>query len=114
MMQYVSKKRSWCWVLCGVLASGLTASELQAEVLTGSKSEIVNGTIGYAMTAKVLAVYTTKEGRECPTGANIGPREQFDVLYPRNGERRQAIATSLAREAEIWFPTTAPDVFEFK
>jgi hypothetical protein len=110
-MQRVSKRWLWCGLF---LIAGLAAGELRAEEPKVGIPEIVNGTIGYVLTTKYVAVYTTKEGKECPTGLNIGPREQFEVLFPRNGEKRQATATSLAREAEIWFPTTAPDPFEFK
>jgi len=109
-----SKSRFWCWFLLAAFAGGLTTGDLRAEEPTGGTPEVVNGTIGYVLTSKYLAVYVTKERKECPTGFNIGPREQFEVLFPRNGEKRQATATSLAREAEIWFPTTAPEPFEFK
>jgi len=114
MTQGFSKRRFWCWVLLGTLSGGLTASQLHAEEPAAHPPEIVNGTIGYVMTAKYLAVHATKERKECPTGFNIGPREQYDALYPKTGEKRTALATSLAREAEIWSPTTVPDSFEFK
>jgi hypothetical protein len=71
-------------------------------------------TIGYVLTDLKWAVYQSPGGKtECPKGLNIlGPREQFEVLYPKN-KKRTVIDTELQFESNTWYPTTEPDRFPF-
>ena len=71
-------------------------------------------TIGYVLTNEYWAIYQSPDGKaECPKGFNDGPREQFKVLFPEDGKKRTLMETQLARESEIWFPTTKPEQFPF-
>lgn len=74
------------------------------------------GTIGYALDGLHWAVYQAKDGTlsksECPDGLNIGPREQFEQLFPADGPRT-IVGTRLRYESEVWFPTTTADRFPF-
>src|SRR5882672_6891832 len=70
--------------------------------------------IGYVMTDEHWALYETPGAKqECPKGFNLGPREQFKMLFPDNGKKRSVVDTQLAREAEVWFPSTTKEPFEF-
>ena len=74
-----------------------------------------NDTIAYALTAARWATYLDPNVPvSCPDGANKGPREQFTLLFPDEGKPRTVKDTQLKREIEYWFPTTAPDEFEFR
>jgi hypothetical protein len=73
-----------------------------------------DGRIGYVLWNEIswgLRETPTKE--ECPKGFNIGPREQFAELFPKDGKKRTLMETQLAREAAIWDPDTTPDEFPF-
>ncbi|MGH8444881.1 MAG: hypothetical protein ACREVL_06415, partial [Solimonas sp.] len=56
---------------------------------------------------------TPDHKEECPNGFNIGPREQFTALFPKDGKPRTLLETQLKREAEVWDPDTTPDTFPF-
>jgi len=74
-----------------------------------------NGTIGYVLTDMIWAVYQTPGGKtECPDGLNgLGPREQFEVRYPKN-KKRTLLDTQLRYEVETWYPKLSPaDSFPF-
>jgi hypothetical protein len=60
------------------------------------------------------ALYETPGGKtECPQGLNLlGPREQFEILYPKN-KKRTLIDTELNFEKATWFPDTTADRFPF-
>jgi hypothetical protein len=74
-----------------------------------------DGTIGYVVTHRQWAVYTTPDGKqECPQGFNDGPREQFKQLFPDDGTKRTVLDTELMREGRTWFPSTEPEPFVFK
>lgn len=74
-----------------------------------------DGRIGYAVWHEVSwGVRETPDHKEeCPNGFNIGPREQFTELFPKDGKTRSLTETQLMREAAIWDPDTTPDEFEF-
>lgn len=78
---------------------------------TARAAELQNRSIAYVMTYESKEAYNTADGKqECPDGLNEGPREQFKILYPETpGKKWKLTETQLAREAEIWFPTTTPD-----
>ena len=73
-------------------------------------------TIAYAFTDLKWAVYESKDGKEeCPSGMSaLGPREQYKLQFPDDGTERKLVDTELAREADIWWPTTAPDKFGYR
>jgi hypothetical protein len=90
------------------LALGTAAPQAGAEVPDG-------GRIGYVLTERHWAIYQTEEAREeCPDGFNIGPREQFDELFPEQaGVQRTELDTRLAREGDRFHLSMEPDQFEF-
>lgn len=63
-----------------------------------------DGRIGYVMTERRWAVYGTEDGKaECPHGFNLGPREQFDVLFPKSkGKVYTEMETRLMREGRAF------------
>ncbi|HEY6644382.1 hypothetical protein [Povalibacter sp.] len=72
------------------------------------------GRIGYVLWDEYWGIRETADAKEeCPQGFNIGPREQFAILYPQNGKPHKLVDSQLAYEADVWFPTTKPDRFEF-
>lgn len=73
------------------------------------------GRIGYVVWHEVSwGVRETPDAKEeCPKGFNIGPREQFAELYPKDGKKRTLMETQLKREADIWDPNTEADEFPF-
>jgi hypothetical protein len=101
-----------------LLASAVSASWAADTVSAPSAdppAAVRNGTIGYVLTSRHWAVYTTADGKaECPSGYNDGPREQFRQQFPDNGNKRTLLETELMREGRTWFPTTDPEPFVFK
>ncbi|HEY4370132.1 MAG TPA: hypothetical protein VGN07_23070 [Steroidobacteraceae bacterium] len=71
-------------------------------------------TIGYVLTDMTWAVHQTADGKsECPDGLNaLGPREQFEVLFPKN-KKRTVLDTQLQFEVNTWYPTASADRFPF-
>lgn len=121
-------RRVW---LRGVAMVGIGAATLGAVAAAGSASEPVraNGaaappgrSVAYALTVREEAVYETKDkdgkdtNAECPEGLNeFGPREQFAAMFPQTDGKVWTLAeSSLAREAEVWWPNTSPDKFPFR
>lgn len=72
--------------------------------------------IGYAFYDTQFSVTETDDAkRECPEGlTELGPREQFKILFPDDGTKRTVVETQLAREADIWFPKADPDQFPYR
>ncbi len=94
--------------VAAILFSTFAAATAPAAAPPPSKS------IGYVLTDEHWALYETKDAKaECPKGFNLGPREQFKLLFPDNGKKRSVVDTQLAREAEVWFPGTSKESFEF-
>jgi hypothetical protein len=101
-------------------SSGAFAADATQPVAAGLKPAVTdvnplrNRTIGYVLTDLMWAQYETPGGKtECPQGLNtMGPREQFEVLYPKN-KPRTLIDTELSFESQTWYPTTTPDRFPF-
>jgi len=91
------------------------ALALVAIAMNVSAGPVEDGRIGYVLTERHWAIYQTDEAREeCPEGFNIGPREQFDALFPaRDGEVRTELQTRLAREGDRFHLSTEPDSFPF-
>jgi hypothetical protein len=80
-----------------------------------SAEAIRDGRIGYVMTERRWAVYETENGKvECPHGFNLGPREQFAVLYPKaNGKEYTEMESHLKREGETFHNTASKEPFPF-
>ncbi len=86
--------------------SGTSADEMN--------SGIEDRTIGYVMTHTYWAIHQTEGAKiECPNGFNDGPREQFKILYPDNGQKQMLLDTQLEREGEIWFPSKDDEPYPF-
>ena len=73
------------------------------------------GRIGYVLTERHWSLYQTEGAREeCPEGFNIGPREQFDELFPAEaGVERTELDTRLKREGARFHLTTGTEDFPF-
>lgn len=77
-------------------------------------SPLRDHSIGYVLTNYFFAMQTTEQKSECPDGLNDGPITQFNMLFPKDGKKRSVVDTELRREAEVWFPSLAPEPFKFK
>jgi len=97
---------------CVVLCAGFGAAISAAAAGDDASSVIVDRKIGYVVYDKHWDVYVTPEKTECK-GFNTGPREQWKILFPDNGRKWTFVETQLAREGEIWFPSTEPEAFPF-
>jgi hypothetical protein len=98
-----------CKLLTNLRRSALlaaTALSLAALPYNAARpADLGNRTIGFVLTNKYWAVYTTDDGKaECPHGLNDGPREQFAKLFPEDHKQLTLLDTALAREADSWFP----------
>lgn len=91
--------------------AGLLGSALAMAVAQAADSPLRDGTIGYVLTTKNVAIWQSPDGKvECPEGLNDGPREQFKTLYPQKpGVHYKFVETQLEREGQIWNPTTEPE-----
>jgi hypothetical protein len=77
---------------------------VSAAAADGVATAVKDGTIGYVLTSEHWGVYQGADLKtQCPAGLNDGPREQFKVLYPDNGEKRPVLGTKLERERDVWF-----------
>jgi hypothetical protein len=74
-----------------------------------------DGRIGFVMTERRWAVYETQDGKtECPHGFNLGPREQFALLFPKDSGKVYTEAESrLMREGRAFHITNPKDPFPF-
>lgn len=92
---------------CGLLLSALPGAATAAP--------LVDGRIGYVLTQRHWAVYQTEDAKaECPNGFNIGPREQYDALFPEGpGVVRTEADTRLVREGRRFHRTTTEEPFPF-
>ncbi|HEY4369663.1 MAG TPA: hypothetical protein VGN07_20685 [Steroidobacteraceae bacterium] len=74
-----------------------------------------DGRIGYVMTERRWAVYETEGGKtECPHGFNLGPREQFELLFPKSsGKVYTEMESHLMREGGAFHATDSKEPFPF-
>ncbi|MDP5052733.1 MAG: hypothetical protein NWP69_02980, partial [Congregibacter sp.] len=82
----------------------------------GAFSEpLTGGRIGYVLTERHWSIYQTDDAKtECPQGFNIGPREQYDVLFPSvDGVVRSEADTRLVREGRRFHLETSEEPFPF-
>ncbi len=99
--------------------SHLLLGALTFAALTSGGSAVAqalqDGRIGYVMTERRWAVYETPDGKvECPKGFNLGPREQFEVLFPKDkGKVYTEMESRLMREGRAFHITNPQDPFPF-
>lgn len=95
-----------------LLLGALTLTTLAAGA-PAHAAAIRDGKIGYVMTERRWAVYETENGKvECPHGFNLGPREQFALLYPK-GKEYTEMESHLKREGETFHNTQSKEPFPF-
>lgn len=99
---------------CALFISALMVTGVATAELAAPHHK--EGRIGYVLTTRHWSVYEA-EGIEtqCPQGLNAsGPREQFDELFPQDGDREWTVQeTRLMREGRLWHPTTSDEPFPF-
>ncbi|WOJ94675.1 hypothetical protein R0135_05785 [Congregibacter variabilis] len=90
------------------LSSSVMINAASAEAVAG-------GRIGYVLTERHWSLYQTDDANaECPEGFNIGPREQFDELFPeQEGVVRTEVDTRLMREGRRFHLETSEEPFPF-
>jgi hypothetical protein len=111
----VAGKAVWKSVLPGVLTLLATAALGSSGAVGADATAPKDGTIAYVLTDLHWAIYESSDGKtECPTGFNDGNREQFKQLFPDDGHKRALLDTQLRREIDGWYPTTAPESFQFR
>lgn len=99
-------------ILPALMSAGLVLTTLAG----GATAEgPYGGRIGYVLTERHWALYQTEGAREeCPNGFNIGPREQYDELFPAgNNVVRTEVDTRLMREGRRFHLTTSDEPFPF-
>jgi len=87
--------------------------------VAAEQTGISNRSIGYVLTTRTYGIYqamdaTGKEtNAECPKGLyDFGPREQFAAMFPQTEGKKWTLAeTTVAREANVWFPEAGADKF---
>jgi hypothetical protein len=97
-------------LLLGACAFG-TLAVAQAQ----AAGALRDGRIGYVMTERRWAVYETEGGKtECPHGFNLGPREQFALLFPNsNGKAYTEMESHLMREGKTFHNVDSKEPFPF-
>lgn len=101
-------------VLAAAMTLTLCAAGSASAEDDASNAVLRDGRIGYVLTNKYWAVYQTPDGKaECPNGYNDGPREQFALLFPDDGTKRTLLETQLARESEVYHPSTSEEPYPF-
>ncbi len=98
-----------------VLMLGVASASAPAAAQTNKASAVPGRTIGYVMTHRKWAVYTTPDLKQvCPRGINDGQREHFKILYPDDGTVRTVVDTQLKWEGETWHPSVSPEPYPFR
>ncbi|MCC6914868.1 MAG: hypothetical protein IT566_14300, partial [Rhodospirillaceae bacterium] len=97
------------------LVAAMGGAPASQAVTAGDAAAVIqNGTIGYVLTERHWAVLQSADGKkECPNGYNLGPREQFKLLFPEDGTKRTIMQTHIAREGETWHPSTSKEPYPF-
>ena len=99
--------------LAGVM-SALALGTGGAASAADAAAVIKNRSIGYVLADRRWSVLQSAEGKtECPDGFNLGPREQFKLLFPEDGTKRTMKETVLARECEVWHPSLTKEPYPF-
>lgn len=91
------------------------ATQVSGSAVVQTASAVPGRTIGYVMTHRKWAVYTTPgAAQECPRGINDGQREQFKILFPDDGTQRTIVDTQLKWEGETWHPSRSSEPYPFR
>jgi hypothetical protein len=98
-----------------VLLGALTVATLAAAQPASAADAVRDGRIGYVMTERRWAVYETENGKtECPHGFNLGPREQFALLFPKSsGKQYTEMESHLMREGQTFHLKGSEEKFPF-
>jgi hypothetical protein len=97
----------------GLRAAIAVSAAMAAAPVTAAPASLPKS-IGYVMTDEHWALYETPGAKqECPKGFNLGPREQFKLLFPDPHAKLSVVDSQLARESAVWFPSTTKEPFEF-
>ena len=105
---------SWALAAFAALSTGIAYTQIS---VAQDATAPPGGTIAYVLTSTHWAIYRTKDkdtAQDCPDGYNIGPRDQYAALFPKDGQKYTLLQTQLRREIDVWFPTTASDKFGFR
>ena len=82
-------------------------------LLVAPTGHAAGGRIGYALSYLFFAMYQSPDPKDdCPQGYNIGPRGQFEALFPP-GKPHTLIESQLSQEVKTWHPDGTPDTFAF-
>lgn len=74
-----------------------------------------DGTLGLALYWMHWSIHQTPEAKtECPTGMNVGSREELLVQFPDKNKVYTFEETALNREAATWYPEVVKYDFPFK
>ncbi len=77
-------------------------------------SRAEDGEIGYVLTDLYWAIYQSADDKkDCPSGFNSGPRQQYEALFPADGPTPSVVEAQLDLEAQTWNPSPGPDRFAF-
>ena len=96
-----------------IAAAGLAVCGMFGAASAEDLPGVRNGKIGFVLTSFHWTVYSTEQKTECPKGFNDGPREQYAILFPKDGTKRNLVDTALAREAATWAPSLEPEQLVF-
>ena len=108
----------WAWK-AALAGAGFAACGATAPAFAAGESGISGRSIGYVLTTRTYGIYEAKDATgnstnaECPKGLyDFGPREQFAANFPQvDGKKWTLAETTIAREAEVWWPKDGPDKF---
>lgn len=117
-MSFVEAKKTVGTACSGLRMLSMTLPlALSSAVLiqAASAEPVPGGRIGYVLTERHWSLYQTDDAKvECPRGFNIGPREQFDELFPEeDGVVRTEVDTRLMREGRRFHLETSEEPFPF-
>ena len=116
MKRYLFAKTPRSLVAPVALAAVMLAFPLGAgrALAADDSPKVINGRIGYVLTDRHWSLLQSPEGKtECPNGLNDGPREQFALLFPADGPKRTMREGVLAREGDVWHPSTSQEPYPF-
>jgi len=88
------------------LSVGTAAAPAAENAATGNLPPVVkDGKIAYVLTHRQWAVQMTEDGKqECANGLNVGSRENFAKLFPKDGPPATVVESQLMREAMQFLP----------
>ena len=98
-----------------LLLGALAFTTLAAGEQANAADALRDGRIGYVMTERRWAVYETEGGKtECPHGFNLGPREQFALMFPKaNGKVYTELESHLKFEGGAFHDLGSKEPFPF-